>query len=288
MVGKRHSLLTSALKVKLIGNIVLFSLFIITTGCAPKAEAADSEPPGEPYGPPNLIRTMKTPFSTNAASSDDNADQPDSTRANKGEDGSASALAKKAEGLPEGAELPSISLTPAATPSLAERLHRSPTAKLNDKLITARIFLPERMVLGQATPFTIRAKPGSRLAIAMADRNAGAKPILGRNLRLGPDRKVVAVGRVSEAGVAEIYVETPIEGDLIGQYLYFEAAIWQKDDMSDMELAQTVSPAKPPAPPNGVLVAQQPNEKIHGVRIVPETSRPMGVQAPKSLSTGQP
>jgi hypothetical protein len=94
------------------------------------------------------------------------------------------------------------------------------------------------MLLGQTSRFTVKAKPGMIVAIAMADRDKGAKPIAGHDLRLGSDRKVVAISKIPDTGVAEIFVETPIEGDLIGQYLFFEAAVWSKADLHSKNTGQ--------------------------------------------------
>lgn len=217
---------------------------------------------GADYGPPNLIKTMKTPFT--AGSSQDGDNQSSAA---------------------DGGELGSISLTPGPS-KLSQLRSRS---SLSDRLIPNRLFLPERMVLGQATKFTIKGRPGSKVAIAMADRPNGAKPIQGHDIRLGPDRKVVAVGHISNSGVVELYIETPIEGDLIGQQLFFEAALWSKDDMSDVEFCQMVSPANTTEQTNGVIVAQQALEKKRGVRIVPDSAMPLMLrQGTPSLSSGQP
>jgi hypothetical protein len=56
-------------------------------------------------------------------------------------------------------------------------------------------------------------------------------------IRLGSDRKVVAIGQIPESGILVLNIETPIEGDLIGLSLYFEAATWSQSDMSDVEIA---------------------------------------------------
>ncbi len=224
--------------------------------------AFSAEEPNEEYGPPNLLKTMKTPFGSQERSAD------------------------QASATSETEELGSISLNnqPArqSAPSVIEKL------SLKERLISSRLFLPERMILGQTAKFTVKAKPGMNVAIAMADRDSGAKPIQGHRLRLGPDRRVVAVARVPASGVAEVFIETPIEGDLIGQYLYFEAALWSKEDMSDLEFADAVAASVSAAPHNAVMIGQL-TEKKRGVSIVPDGAQPLIMrQGAPSLGSGQP
>ncbi len=154
---------------------------------------------------------------------------------------------------------------------------RSSRLSLQDRLVPSRLYLPGRMVLGKLAEFTIKGKPGSSVAIAMADRNSGAKPINGVPIRLGPDRKVVAIGKIPDNGVLTLTVETPIQGDLIGQFLYFEAALWTKDDMSDTQIASTVTSETEGAAGNGVVIAQEVTHKrgIHGIHIVPDAAIPL-------------
>lgn len=151
---------------------------------------------------------------------------------------------------------------------------RSSRLSLADRLVPSRLYLPGRMVLGKVAEFTIKGKPGSSVAIAMADRNTGAKPINGNPIRLGPDRKVVAIGKIPESGVLTLTVETPVQGDLIGQFLYFEAALWTKEDMSDAQIASTVTSETEGAPGNGVVIAQEVTHK-RGIHIVPDAAVPL-------------
>lgn len=190
----------------------------------------------EIYGPSNLLKTMSTPFAV------------------------MSTTCKKEAG--PGALSPIGVAT--ALPALR---HRS----LAERLLPCQLFLPERMVLGQVAEFTVKAKPGKWVALAMADKNAGAKPIYGYNLRLGPDRKVVAIGKIPESGVLPLLVETPIEGDLIGEHFYFEAAIWSKDDMSDLEMASCV-PSEAGAHDTNAVSVIAANEYKRGVKIVPSAA----------------
>lgn len=265
MVQKSTLLLTNSLRTKAL-RVSLAAITLLFTA-TPAWSADDCD-----YGPPNMIRTTPNPFNMGG-----------------GEDSDASS-SKETD-----SELGSISLS-SPPKALAQRPGRPTSAigklSLRERLIGARMFMPERMLIGASSRFTVKGKPGMWVAIAMADKDKGAKPIVGHDLRLGPDRKVVSIAKIPESGVAELYVETPIEGDLIGQYLYFEAALWSKPDMSDLELAETVSSgasANATAPANAVMVAQAADTKIHGVNIVPDGAIPMNMrpQGP-SLGSGQP
>lgn len=157
------------------------------------------------------------------------------------------------------------------------------------KLVPARVYLPERMTIGQSVKFVVKGKSGSKVAIAMADSNSGSKPVMGKNLRLGSDRKVVAVGKIPDSGVLEVYIGTPIAGDLIGSKLYFEAAVWQKENMSDTQIAETIGPTSESGNDNGVIIAGETLKK-RGVRFIPDTAIPLGQRRTQgtSLSSGQP
>lgn len=225
----------------------------------------------EVYGPPNLLRTMKTPFSGSTI-----------TRATQ----KRKALEAKRKEQAALNSLGTISLTPRSSSSSGSRLS---SLTLKRRLVPSRIYLPERMILGKPAKFVIKGKSGSRVAVAMADRDSGSKPVMGHKLRLGPDRKVVAVGKIPQSGVLEIVIGTPIEGDLIGQQLYFEAALWQADDMKDLEFAETVPPNSEAGAKNGVLVAGELPKK-RGIRIVPDSVVPFSQRRTQgsSLSSGQP
>ena len=168
--------------------------------------------------------------------------------------------------------------------------HETGRRGLGERLgsLQSKLYLPDKMVLGRVAEFTIKGKPGKWVAIAMADKDSGSKPILGHNLRLGPDRKVMVTARLPASGVANLLVECPVEGDLVGSYLYFEAAVWSEDNMQDMELAQcVVSESKKPNF-NGVLIQPQFEQK-KGVRIIPTTTSPfMGQQQQQGLSSPHP
>jgi len=192
-------------------------LTVAVSGFSLAALAEDEEP----YGPPNLLKTFPNPFSSGIHGSDES-------------------------GAVE--ELGMIELSATG---------RQPRRSLNERLSGPRLFLPDRMVLGKAAEFLIKGPPGSFMSIAMADKNKGAKPIVGHPLRLGADRKVVAIGKIPEAGVVSAFVEAPIQGDLVGNSLYFEAAVWSKPDFSDLTMCSCVTPLHTGSDQNGVVVLEE-------------------------------
>ena len=199
-------------------------------------------------GPVDLLKTMKTPF------------------------GSANTEEKKSTNTDENAPI-SISHS-----------ENSLSKRLSDRVSGPRLYLPGTMVLGAVAEFTIKGKPGKWVALAMADKDSGAKPVMGHTLRLGPDRRLVAITQIPESGVGQLLVETPIEGDLVGGRLYFEAAIWTDKDLSDVEFAQTIACDK--GNDNSVPISGQTDPK-RGIRIVPDT-RPMMIKRNDGLSSGKP
>lgn len=168
-------------------------------------------------------------------------------------------------------------------------LRASAPKNLASRLVPPRLYLPGRMVIGQTAEFIIKGRAGSWAALAMADRNSGAKPIYGHELHLGADRKVVSLGQIPESGVLSLVIDTPIQGDLVGQPLYFEAAIWSRKDFSDVELAEPV-PSESTGPvtarSNGVLMAPE-NDTKKGLRIVPDSMVPF-TQRGGSMDSGRP
>jgi len=201
----------------------------------------------EEFGPPNLLRTLKTPFGLAGSGQDD--------------DGEANA---KIKGDPL---FQPISLGKAPPSRVAIEFKKKSSSNI--------MCLPERITIGHSAKFTVRGKPGSYVAIAMADRDSGAKPLLGNPIRLGPDRKVMTVGTIGENGLAELYITAPIEGDMIGQYLFFEAAVWSKPDLSDAQIAQTMAFDTEHGSGNGVMVGDEAKEKKHGIKFGATSGVPM-------------
>lgn len=200
----------------------------------------------EEFGPPNLLRTLKTPFGF-ASSRDEDSEAESNVKGDL--------LFKP------------ISLGKATPSRIAIEFKKKSSSNV--------MCLPERITIGHSAKFTVKGKPGSYVAIAMADRDSGAKPLLGNPIRLGPDRKVMTVGTIGENGLAELYITAPIEGDMIGQYLYFEAAVWSKPDMSDTQIAQTLAFDKEHGAGNGVMVGDEAKEKKHGIKFGATSGIPM-------------
>jgi hypothetical protein len=214
-------------------NLISIGLIAAVTAVFVQISARSA---GDFCGPPNLLKTMKTPFTMG------------------GGDDKSTASAEE--------------LAPIAISSPSSGRHLS----LSQRLVPTRLYLPGRMILGRSCEFTVKAKPKSWVAIAMADKNSGAKPILGHTVKLGSDRKLVALGEIPDSGVLNLYVETPIQGDLIGQFLFFEAAIWSKPDFSDIEFATAVpTEGQGKENENGVLIAAEGDTK-KGIKIVPNSS----------------
>lgn len=176
-------------------------------------------------------------------------------------------------------------LKPIAISKLSSRLSMS---SLTERLVAAKVYLPDHMVLGKNAEFTVRGKPGQQVALAMADKDTGASDIYGHKLRLGPDRKVVAIGTIDNDGSAKLVITTPIQGDLVGEYLYFEAALWSKPDFSDVVIATPVALAEKTDVVNGVLVAADA-EKKRRLQFMPAPATPMGQStSPSDMNSGQP
>lgn len=208
----------------------------------------------EVYGPPNLLKTTATPFSPSADSQSTEENNPGNRFSTNG-------------------------TTAGHHLNLGHRL-----------ISNARVYLPGRMVLGRSEEFVVKGPPGSSAAIAMADKSSGSKSIYGHTLRLGSDRKLVSLGKIPESGVLALYVETPIQGDLIGQHLFFETVIWSKSDFSDMQIAVPVKSEisdtdKDVA--NGVIVSGESEHK-RGVRIVPDAAVPLYQRRSSGLDSGRP
>ncbi len=196
------------------------------------------------------------------------------------------------QGMAQPDEKPSL-VAPMTLP--ATSLRRSGAGRsLGDRLLASRLYLPGRLVMGHPAEFTLKGRPGHWAALAMADRDSGAKPIAGHAIRLGPDRKVVALGKIPASGVITLKIYSPVAGDLVGSSLYFEAATWPENDINTVEFAQTVTSEggtnTHSSATNAVLVAEEGDRK-RGVRIVPEAAMPIlqrGSAGGVGLSSGKP
>ena len=239
-------------------NRLLLIIWLLSLATSLNIEArADSSVDSlesEVYGPENLLKTLRTPFTTVAVGEEDKSS------------------------LSSGA----FTLEPIAI-GRAKPLTRN---LLQERFHGPKLFLPSRLVLGQSAEFVIKGNPGSYAAIAMAESNKGAKPVFGHNVRLGADRKLVALGKIPEQGIISLFVEAPIQGDLIGLPLYFEAVIWSNPDFSDMQIASTISPIENSASENGVLVSGQEEKKERAV--VFDVSKPMSMQSVGAFGSSRP
>lgn len=204
--------------------IALFSLSL----AQPQA-LADTDQSNQVLGPENLMKTMRTPFTTESSDSEPKASSNSSALGPIGISASRNSVSRSL---------------------LRERL-RGPV-----------VYLPSSMTLGQSSEFIVKGTPGSYVAIAMAEKNEGAKPVYGHKLRLGPDRKLVAINKIPEQGFVSMFVETPIQGDLVGSPLFFEAAVWSKPDFSDLQIASALSTQEDARNDNGVIVSGQEEKRL--------------------------
>jgi len=207
------------------------------------------------YGPENLFKSLANPFNTHRAQSEEAAQESDDR------------------------------LAPLAINQAPRSLQ---IRSLKERFNTPKLFLPERITEGKSAEFLIKAAPGMYAAIAMADKSSGAKPIFGHPLRLGSDRKVMAVGKVPENGILSLYVEAPIQGDLVGDCLYFEAAVWSKPDFSDLQIAKAISPQQTEKEENAVVIAGQTEVKKRGLFVF-DQSKPISTRDnPGGATTSRP
>jgi hypothetical protein len=203
-----------------------------------------------------LLKTVKTPFGSNQGS------------------------AEKAEE----SELSPLSIAPSGARGGGQSGHLS----LGARLLPSKVYMPGHMIIGQAADFTIKGHPGYWAALAMADRDSGAKPIYGQTIRLGPDRKVVALGKIPPSGVLALKIFAPVAGDLVGGKLYFEAAIWPENNPERLELALPVSSETQTASTaNSVAITGQ-GERKHGIKFVPDNRSPYSHVNGPGIGSGSP
>lgn len=223
------------------------------------------------YGPVNLLKTMPTPFSPPIVKATGEILLPSFKDGRQANRLGLPINLSNASSFRQDKDRDSLRGTPISIDNIGPQpINRS----LKQRLITSRLYLPGRMVLGKSATFSISGPPGSFMAMAMADKDKGAKPVYGHDLHLGADRKVVAIGKIPPSGLLTFAIETPIQGDLVGQYLYFEAATWKKDDFSDIDVATPVSSEEQEGIYNGVLIAKE-SESQKGIKIVPDAAVPL-------------
>ncbi|MBS1989990.1 MAG: hypothetical protein JSS83_05695 [Cyanobacteria bacterium SZAS LIN-3] len=174
------------------------------------------------------------------------------------------------------------------TLTIAGASPRAARLSLGQRLLQCKLYMPGRMMIGHPAEFTIKGRPGYWAALAMADRDKGAKPIYGRELRLGPDRKVVAIGKIPESGVLQLKIFTPIAGDLIGGNLYFEAAVWPENRLEQMELAMPVSSESQAASQANSVAIIGEGERKRGLKFIPDSRSPYARANGPGLGSGSP
>ena len=176
--------------------------------------------------------------------------------------------------------------------TLAPLTLRSTGGSLRSRLVPNRVYLPPKMIIGRPADFVVKGRPGSHVAVAMADKDSGAKPVQGHPLRLGADRKLMAAGVIPESGILTLIVDMPIQGDLIGLPVFFETAIWNKPDFSDLELAAPVKSEtieELADKPNAVIVAgETQGDKGRGIKFRPDSATPLHQRGNVSLESGRP
>jgi hypothetical protein len=231
-----------------------FTLSVLVAVTLPVLLLCQAGQADEVYGPVNWLKTLPNPFTSSLSSPH-----------------------------PDSADSRSFDTLSLDSPSTA-----TPHRSLRERFNAPRLFLPERMTIGKSSEFLIKATPGYYAAIAMADKNKGAKAIFGHVLRLGPDRKVVAVGEVPPSGVLSLFVEAPIEGDLIGQPLYFEAAVWSRPNFSDLIIATPVSPQVDGTEENAVVISGENDQKKNGLFVFDQPGTRKSTPTPGGLNTGSP
>ena len=200
-----------------------------------------------------LLKTVKTPFGSNNQKADKDADS----------------------------ELSPMSI---AGSTGAQSAHLS----LGARLLPAKVYMPARMVIGHTAEFTIRSRPGYWAALAMADKDKGAKPIYGHGLRLGPDRKVVALGKIGAGGVLTLKIFAPVAGDLVGGNLYFEAAVWPENAPERLELAQPVSSESQAASKANSVAIIGEGDRKRGLKFVPDNTSPYSHINGPGIGSGSP
>jgi hypothetical protein len=162
----------------------------------------------EVYGPTNMLKTLHNPFrGTQESESTDNSNS-------------------SAIDSPISIDEPSNESTTAMT-----------MRSLSQRLAPPILYLPGYLTMGKPAEFVVKGKPDYYAALAMAEKDSGAKPIYGQVIHVGPDRKVVSVGKIPKSGLLHLSIEAPFEGDMVGLPEYFVVAVWSKEDFSDLQIA---------------------------------------------------
>jgi len=138
------------------------------------------------------------------------------------------------------------------------------------KLGSPSVYKPSKLIIGTSTKFIIKAEPNTHVSLVTSDENQGAAFINGNRLRLGeinnPHESIT-----NNNGVAEISITLPLEKELIGRIMYFEALIWKNPDHSDIEVAKVMGIDGREAANNAVIITA-PAKNVSGPGITPGIS----------------
>lgn len=127
------------------------------------------------------------------------------------------------------------------------------------------VYKPSKLTQGTKTKFIIKAEPGSHVSLVTSDENRGAPIFYGHKLRLGqlinPHE-----GTVGEKGILEIEIPMPVQKELTGKLLFFEALVWKKPDYSDLKVAKIMGIDGQESDINGVMILDPPkNQSMPGI-----------------------
>lgn len=137
-----------------------------------------------------------------------------------------------------------ISLPPSEKPQL----------NVSDK---PSVYFPSKLIIGQENIFTVKGKPGCKVSLAVSDSNRGAKPLMGKTLRLGETEQTLEAV-IPATGAVEVKYTLPEDPALVNRVKYIEVAIWSNEDFSDMEIATTISPTGRETRNNGISITLPP------------------------------
>lgn len=123
----------------------------------------------------------------------------------------------------------------------------------------AEVYKPSRLIIGDKTEFIVKGEPGTFITIAFSSENEGAEPYYGQELRLG-DIVDITEGVIGESGIAKLTIELPDRKDLLGATIYFEALVWQREDLSDIAKARIIGSNGLKSKYNAIIISDKPEK----------------------------
>jgi hypothetical protein len=103
-------------------------------------------------------------------------------------------------------------------------------SRLNKLLIRkSDLYLPTRLVLGEAGRFVVKAQPGSQVKVFISPKASGYVLPNGVPLRVGEEVQELS-GTVPETGVLELMIEMPNQEGLDGKVIYVDAVAGPSDE----------------------------------------------------------